>query len=233
MVVGHCLHPRLKLFVVFLLSLILLLQLPPPHLHTSIPGSALSASVSSPQTSWIINSGASHHMTGMSTLFHTYQITFDSTYQITFDRDKMCIVDGSYSSVASHGDTHATSELSLSSVLHVPNFTLNLLSISYLTQHLHCFVTFFPSYGVFQDLEMKTIDLGREKDRLYIFDSSTPIASSVIKGNSLSSDELLWHRRLGHPSFSLLHQMFLQCSSSSFLIVNYVSCLNNVGLFTQ
>lgn len=144
-------------------------------------------------------------MTGLSILFHTYQDNFG--------RDKVRIADDLYSSMADHGDIHATLELSFSYVLHVPNFTLNLLSISYLIKHLNCCVTFFPSYCLFQELETKkTIGLGHVKDGFYISDFNTPVASLVIKGNLLSSDELLlWHCRLSHPSFSLLRQNFPHC----------------------
>lgn len=227
MIVGDCHSQRLNLFVVLLLNLILLLQLPPLLLYTGIPRSALSDSILSSQASWIIDSGASHHMNGMSTLFHTYQVSSG--------KDKVRIADDSYSLVVGHDDIHATSELSLSSVLYVPNFTLNLLSISHLTQHLNCFVTFFPSHCLFQDLEMKkTIDLRHENDRLYILDSSTPFASTVRKGNPLSSDELLygiayWDTHLFHCCI----KFFLSILLVQFLIVNRVNCLNIVELFTQ
>ena len=60
------------------------------------------------------------------------------------------------------GLVHTTPSLSLSSFLHVPSFTANLLSISRITRDLNCSVTFFPSFYVFQDLQTRTIDSGRE-----------------------------------------------------------------------
>lgn len=68
---------------------------------------------------------------------------FFSSIQNNFGRDKVCIADGSYYSIARHGNIHDTSNLSLPSVLHIPNFTLNLLSISHLTKNLNCDVFFF------------------------------------------------------------------------------------------
>lgn len=57
-------------------------------------------------------------------------------------KDKVRIVDGYYSFVARNGNIPATSNLLLSFILHVLNFTLNLLSISHLTKSLNCSVTF-------------------------------------------------------------------------------------------
>lgn len=80
-------------------------------------------------------------MTGMSSLF--------TSYRVYSNQDKAHIVDGSFSSVAGQGDILVTSDLSLTSVLYVPNLSLNLLSINHLTKHLNHYVTFFPPYCVF------------------------------------------------------------------------------------
>lgn len=60
---------------------------------------------------WIIDSRAFHNMTGMSSLF--------STYRVSSDRDKVCITDGSLSSVAGTGSIPLTSSLPLSSMFYV------------------------------------------------------------------------------------------------------------------
>lgn len=86
-------------------------------------------------------------MTSMSSLF--------LSYHVCSRRDKVHTTDGYYSSIASKGDIIANPSLHLSSIFHVPNFSLNLLSISYITKSLNCSVTFLPSYYVFQDLEKK------------------------------------------------------------------------------
>lgn len=114
----------------------------------------LSVLVTTPQYSWIIDNGAFHHMTGMSSLF--------TSYHICFGKDKVRITDGFLSSIDDQGDIPTTSNLSLSFVLHVPNFTLNLLFISHITKNLNCRVTIFPSYCVFQDTTAKKNGLGHE-----------------------------------------------------------------------
>jgi len=42
--------------------------------------------------------------------------------------------------------------LNLKDVLYVPNLSNNLISVKKLTHDLKCFVTFFPTHCVFQDL---------------------------------------------------------------------------------
>lgn len=157
--------------------------------YSGTPTSALSASITTPQCSWIINSGASHHMTGMSSLF--------TLYRVCSGKGKVSITDDAFSSVVVQGDIPATLDLSLTFVLHVPNFALNLLSFNHLTINLNYYVTFFPSYYVLQDMVTKrTIGLGCEKDDLYILDSNPLVATSGIKRNitSSTSDELFtWH----------------------------------------
>lgn len=84
--------------------------------YSGTSASILSTSISSPQCSWIIASRASHHITGMSSFF--------TSYSINFGNDKVRIADGSLSSMARHGDIPVTRDLCLSSVLHIPKFTL-------------------------------------------------------------------------------------------------------------
>ena len=65
--------------------------------------------------------------------------------------------------------------ISLESVLHVPNFATNLLSVSSIIKSMNCSVTFFPTHCVFQDLETRRmIGSGREDGGLYLMDMSTP-----------------------------------------------------------
>jgi hypothetical protein len=84
--------------------------------------------------SWIVDSGASKHMTRHPTMF--------KTYKPMSEKDKVQTDDGSLYPIAVVGDIKCTSEFQLLSVLHVPNFTNNLLSISQLVDDLNCVVSF-------------------------------------------------------------------------------------------
>ena len=175
---------------------------------------SVSAFSSHTQLPWIIDSGASDHMTGQPSVF--------SSYKPYSGHDKVKIADGTFSSVSGKGLVHATSSLPLSTVLHVPSFSTNLLSISRITRDLNCSVTFFPSYCVFQDLLTKQkIGSGSEKNGLYFLDlalnkqGQSSVAHHSTVPTKATEEIWLWHQRLGHPSFYLLQFLFPSLLSSN------------------
>jgi hypothetical protein len=83
-------------------------------------------------------------------------------------RDKVQTADGSLCSIAGVRDVTCTSELQLSSVLHVPNFTNNLLSISQLVDDLNCVVSLSPTHVVLQELKTgRIIGIGKRSEGVY------------------------------------------------------------------
>lgn len=73
-------------------------------------------------------------MIGLSALF--------SSYHLCSSKEKVKIADGSLSYVSGKGSILVTASMYLSSVLHVPNLTNNILSIAQITVHLNCRVVF-------------------------------------------------------------------------------------------
>ena len=166
---------------------------------------------------WIIDSGASDHMTSFSHLF--------STYFPCSGHDKIRIADGSFSPIAGKGFIKLTEKINLNAVLHVPNLACNLLSVSKLSKDSNCRVTFFESHCEFQD-QNSGMMIGRARmlEGLYYFDEvpvSNKKAQSFNSTSSISVREkiMLWHYRLGHPSFLYLKHLFpelfkgIDCSS--------------------
>ena len=92
--------------------------------------------------SWIIDSGATDHITSKYQLFHTYTPSPSNK--------KIAVANGSLVTVAGFRDIYITPTLILKNVLHVPKFFANLVSIQKLT-HDKCYAIFFPSYCVFQE----------------------------------------------------------------------------------
>lgn len=90
---------------------------------------------------WIIDSGASEHMTNCSHLFNSY---FPSS-----GFEKVRIADGSYSSIAGKGNIKISEQITLQFVLHVPKFACNLLSVHKLSKDTNRSVLFRPSTCVF------------------------------------------------------------------------------------
>ena len=155
---------------------------------------------------WILDSGATDHMTGTSQLF--------SSYKPVAGNFKVKIADGSYANVAGKGPIPLSSNLTLKDVLHVPTLSYNLLSISKFTKDHNCTAHFYSSGCVFQDLTSgEMIGDAKQDDGLYLLntkpngmqDQQTCFNSVVVSGNA---EILLWHHRLGHPSFSYLKLLF-------------------------
>ena len=93
-------------------------------------------------------------------------------------------------------------------MLHVPNFFYNLLSISKITHDRNFHANFYLSHYEFQELaSRKTTGSVRKSKGLYFLKdgmkSSEQLQSTCFESISISSDSeiMLWHNRLGHPSF--------------------------------
>lgn len=83
---------------------------------------------------WVTDFGATDHTVGMSNLF-------SSLSPVSYGQVKLG--NGSFTNIAGKGTITVSSTLNLSSMLHVPHLSSNLLSVSALTKTLNCSVTFF------------------------------------------------------------------------------------------
>lgn len=158
--------------------------------------------------SWIIDSGASDHMTSLFPLF--------SSYSIYSGRDKVKVADETLSSISGKGGVNVSPTMTLSSILHVPKFATNLLSINRIVRDLNCSVTFFSTHYVFQDLTSKQmIGSRRVADGLYFLDAQLVDSPSSTACHSRSScimhnkaRLMQWNNQLGRLSLSSLRVLF-------------------------
>ena len=103
--------------------------------------------VSSSSSEWVIDSGATYHMIGNSSLF--------STFQSQPSPSTVTLADESHSCVLGSGTIVPTPSIPLTSVLSLSNFSFNLMSVSKLTRELKCYISFFPDFCLFHDLRTK------------------------------------------------------------------------------
>lgn len=92
------------------------------------------------QTSkWVIDSGATDHMSGNSRLFTDLKM---------YEHDQAVILaDGSQSNVQGTGNINISPPLK--SALFIPSLSYNLLSVSQLTKSMNYSISFFPKKCVF------------------------------------------------------------------------------------
>ncbi|KAA0033038.1 Cysteine-rich RLK (RECEPTOR-like protein kinase) 8 [Cucumis melo var. makuwa] len=127
---------------------------------------------------WILDSGATDHLTGSSEHFISYAPCAGN--------EKIRIADESLAPIAGKGQIVPFDDFALQNVLHVPKLSYNLLSISKITRELHCKAIFLPESVYFQDMSSgRTIDTARHNRGLYILDETS--CSSLSRVSLLSS----------------------------------------------
>ena len=163
--------------------------------QSGLPGTQLTDIL---PTTWIFDSGSSHHMTPHISLLRN---CIAPTSPI-----RIATANGSSMNVVSIGSVTTSPSLSLPHVFYVPQLSLSLLSVSQLSDS--GFDVLFSSSGcIVQDRNSrKQIGTGRRVGDLYVLESlhvpteSTSTAASSFRLDEKSSPFYLWHSRLGHLS---------------------------------
>ncbi|XP_068331522.1 uncharacterized protein [Pyrus communis] len=96
---------------------------------------------------WIIDSGATDHMTNKSTNLHKFE-NFSIPSQVS-------VANGKNAMVVGKGKIHLISSDVESEALYVPSFPFQLLSVSKITNSLNCLAIFSPKNVIFQDVVTK------------------------------------------------------------------------------
>ena len=153
----------------------------------------------------ILDTGASDHISGNKGLLSS--LTFPSSLPT------ITLANGSQTIAKGIGSVCPLPSFPLTSVLYVPNFPFNLISISKLTCDLHCVLTFSHNSITLQDRSTgKTIGIEHKSQGL--FHLSSPLCSTACTSTEAP---LLLHNRLGHPSLSKFRQLVSHFSSLSSL----------------
>ena len=191
-----------------------------PHAMSVSSPIGLSSSCSSGTSPilWVLDYGASHHMSPDLSSFVSLS-HYSSVSVLT--------ADGTPMPLAGCGSI-VTPCLSLPDVYYIPKLTINLVSVSQLCES--GYLVFFSSSACYvQDPQsQKLIGTGRRKGRLYVLDElKVPDVAASVSSVDLSSFRLsdsssvfyLWHSRLGHVSASRL-----QFLASTGALGNVKSC---------
>ncbi|XP_019173414.1 PREDICTED: uncharacterized protein LOC109168989 [Ipomoea nil] len=170
-----------------------------PTLNESLSGISLPC--------WIIDTGASNHMTGNINLLSNIKQT---------DPCNIGLPDGSRVIAVKSRTIYLTDNLILMNVLFVLVLSCNLISVSQLTKDSKCETRFTDKSCVLQDLKT-TIGVGEHREGLYYFkQDGKQKAFNAVKEHSFD----LWHKRFGHPSSRVLSFVHLAGSVKN-------NCLDN------
>ena len=147
---------------------------------------------------WVIDSGASKHVTGISSLFKAYTPHAHS--------ETIQTADGTSQPIHGVGSVECTPSLCISSVLHVPSFPVNLLSVSSLVDQFKCTVIFDENLCIFQEKRTgRVIGTGVRRNGLWFINQGESALAAA--GGEQEKEIFLLHYRLGHVPFESLNKL--------------------------
>ena len=148
---------------------------------------------------WVVDSGASKHVTGISSSFKTYTPhSYSETIQTA---------DGTSQPIHGVGSVECTPSLHLSSVLHVFSFPVNLLSVSSLVDQFKCIVTFDENLCILQEKRTgRVIGTGTRHNGLWVINQKESALAAVVEAQE--REIYLLHYRLGHVPFENLNKFY-------------------------
>lgn len=123
---------------------------------------------------WILDSGASDHMSSDANTLHDLQ-PLDSPVSVS-------LLNGHRVHVTHSGKLKLNDILPLNYVFVVPHFKYNLLFVKKLASQLHCNVTFLEELSVLQGPSLKRqVEIGKEACGLYILDKRLVQDAKITK----------------------------------------------------
>ncbi|KAK9049228.1 hypothetical protein SSX86_031804, partial [Deinandra increscens subsp. villosa] len=165
---------------------------------SSVLGSKTYCFTSSSQNNsmtWIIDSGANHHMVMTDHCLINQVNISDLNIRVKHPN-------GTNALVTKIGDIKLSDQITLNDVFVIPEYCVNLLSVHRLSRDSKVIVYFDENKCYLQDLlTKKNLVIGRQVDGLYLSNESC-VQYKVC--NSVCNISDLWHARLGHPSHVVL-----------------------------
>ncbi|KAK2405521.1 putative mitochondrial protein [Trifolium repens] len=141
---------------------------------------------------WIIDTGASNHMTGSVMSMHDLH---------NIQSCPVGLPDGQHTTATKEGTVILDGGLKLTNVLYVPKLNCNLISVPQLIDESDCIFQFTNKLCVIQDRTSRMlIGAGERMNGLYFFRGIHGVKANKV--NAIDQTDL-WHRRLGHPSWKI------------------------------
>lgn len=138
---------------------------------------------------WIIDSGATDHISSSLTNF----ISYKEIQPIVVN-----LPNGTKVTATCAGTVKFHTNFILKDVLYIPNFAYNLISIYRLISDLKCKIEFASNFCLIQDQKTaEKIGIARCSDGLYVLDSHNVGVNIVVPSNTVCKNNL-WHIRFGH-----------------------------------
>ena len=113
------------------------------------------------------------------------------------------------------GTVDVSPSLSLSNTLLVPSLSNKLMTVGQVTKEINWVTLMYPTFCLLQDILTKEIiGHGTKKRGLYYMDDFSSSQAHHMHHASIKKRRIwLWHRCLGHPSFSYMKYLFLDLFS--------------------
>jgi hypothetical protein len=154
---------------------------------------------------WILDSGASHHICISLQWFQSY---------IAITPINIKLPNGNFAIAKYSGTVSFSPDFTITNVLYVPQFSINLIAVSKLCHSLNHLVKFSGSKCIIQDQKhLRMIGSADEYEGLYYLNLPNKIANvAALDGSSLPTipASAIWHFRLGHLSHSRLASLHVK-----------------------
>ncbi|KAM2308323.1 hypothetical protein EV2_031220 [Malus domestica] len=157
---------------------------------------------STPPT-WLLDSGASSHMTYSSTNLQNPE-PYTGPEQVYIGDGKGLPILNSGSSTLNTG-SHC---FDLNNVLHVPHLKQDLISANRFILDNWCSIHLYPFHFIVKDLSSeKTLFKGPVRAGFYPFHASSIAGNQKAFAASAKASPQTWHHRLGHPALNILRKL--------------------------
>ncbi|CAM8920521.1 unnamed protein product [Rhodiola kirilowii] len=185
------------------------------HTTDHIAGITCLSSVKVSKDTWVIDSGATDHITP-----HAHLLSHVTSLKVPYS---VLMPNGTRVMVTHTGTCVLNDSIKLSSVLLVPNIRFNLISVAKFVEDFKLSVVFTEKGCYIQDpIRQISQGTGEQIEGLYHFKSG--VSSAGCLAIEKESQAALWHNRLGHVPHHRLGSLLKHCVADFSCKVDHMHC---------